>query len=260
MQIPIYQVDAFTKERFSGNPAAVCPLDSWFEDSVLQNIALENNLSETAFFIKKEKGYHIRWFTPLHEVKLCGHATLAASFVIFNYFEPESNEIRFDSLSGELIVTKENDLLTLDFPIKEITKTEVPKLAVEAFGKMPLEAYNSDDLLLVFDDEEFVRNIEPNFETLKKLTDFRGVCITSKAKEFDFVSRFFAPIYGINEDPVTGSAHCMLVPFWTEKLAKNDLVAKQVSSRGGELICKFEGKRVKISGNAVLYLEGKIKV
>ncbi|KAA3595762.1 MAG: PhzF family phenazine biosynthesis protein [Calditrichaeota bacterium] len=260
MQIPIYQVDAFTNERFSGNPAAVCPLDSWLEDSVLQNIALENNLSETAFFVKNEKGYHIRWFTPAVEVKLCGHATLATSFVIFNYFEPNSNKIHFDSLSGELIVTKENDLLTLDFPIKEITKTEIPKLAVEAFGKMPLEAYNSDDLLLVFDDEDFVKKVKPNFEILKKLTGFRGVCITSKGKDFDFVSRFFAPIFGINEDPVTGSAHCMLIPFWAEKLGKNDLRAKQVSARGGELICKLDGKRVKISGNAVLYLEGKIKV
>lgn len=260
MQVPIYQVDAFAKERFSGNPAAVCPLDSWLEDSVLQNIALENNLSETAFFVKNEKGYQIRWFTPAAEVKLCGHATLATSFVIFNYFEPNSNEIRFDSLSGELTVTKENDLLTLDFPIKEITKTEVPKLIVEAFGKMPLEACKSDDLLLVFDDEDFVKNVKPNFEILKKLTDFRGVCITSKAKEFDFISRFFAPIFGINEDPVTGSAHCMLVPLWAEKLGKNDLTAKQVSSRGGELICKLEGKRVKISGNAVLFLEGKIEV
>ena len=257
MTLKIYQIDAFAKKVFEGNPAAICPLDKWLDDTLMQKIALENNLSETAFFVKEGEKFHIRWFTPTSEVDMCGHATLASAFVLFEILNYENDAIIFSSKSGDLVVKRDAELLVMDFPAQEILACGIPHAITEAFGVVPKECYKSMDYLVVFENEEDVLNAEPNFEKLKNI-DARGVIITSKSKEYDFICRVFAPKYGINEDPVTGSAFTQLVPYWSEVLNKNEFKAKQVSQRGGELFCKLNGERVKISGYGIKYLEGII--
>ena len=260
MQIPIYQIDAFASERFKGNPAAVCLLDDWLPDEILQKIAQENNISETAFLVKENDLYHIRWFTPTVEVDLCGHATLASAFVVLNEMQSDlnaSNKVTFSSKSGALSVTCDSELLVMDFPATEATLRSTPKEIIEAFGKEPLETLKSDDYMAVYEDEEDISTLSPDYSILARL-DCRGIIATSKGKNSDFVSRFFAPRCGINEDPVTGSAHCTLAPYWANKLGKNRLSAKQLSKRGGELMCEYRDNRVLLSGRAIKYLEGKL--
>jgi PhzF family phenazine biosynthesis protein len=257
MELTLYQIDAFTDRVFRGNPAAVCPLDRWPSDTDLQAIAEENNLSETAFYVPAGTGFHLRWFTPKAEVDLCGHATLAAAFVIFNFSDYADNTIKFESRSGELAVAKSDDLLVMDFPAQPAKPCATPQLLVEGLGKAPIEVLSSEDYLAVFDTEEDVIGLKPNFDALNKL-DLRGVMVTAKGKDVDFVSRFFAPRYGINEDPVTGSAHCALTPYWAGRLNKTRLSAKQVSKRTGYIECDLKGNRVLLSGKAVKYMEGKI--
>lgn len=258
MNLPIYQVDAFTSKLFCGNPAAVIPLENWLDDSVMQKIAAENNLAETAFFIKDGDGYHIRWMTPTVEVPLCGHATLATAFVIFNFIEKDASKIKFKSQSGDLFVERSGDFLSLNFPSNKPHKTEVPKEIFECFGKEPVEVLaNGFFLFVVFDSEDFIRTYLPKIDVIKKIHP-HAVIITSKGSESDFVSRMFAPNSGIDEDPVTGSAHTVLTPYWSEKLGKKNLRALQISKRGGELLCEDLGERIKISGRAVLYLTGSV--
>ncbi|RMF97243.1 MAG: PhzF family phenazine biosynthesis protein [Candidatus Schekmanbacteria bacterium] len=257
MNIKLYQIDAFTSKIFSGNPAAVCQLDKWLPDKILQNIAKENNLSETAFFIKENDSFSIRWFTPKTEVKLCGHATLAAGFVIFNELSYNRNEIKFISKSGTLLVSKEEDFIVLDFPVQPPVSCAAPKLLIEGLGEKPIEVLKSEDYIAVFEREDDILSIDPNFDLLKKLP-LRGVSITAKAKDSDFVSRFFAPKVGVDEDPVTGSAHCELTPYWANIIKKNELYARQLSERGGEIICKLLDDRVILKGRAVKFMEGEI--
>lgn len=260
MNLTIYQVDAFTKEVFKGNPAAICPLENWLETELMQKIALENNLSETAFFVKKDDVYEIRWFTPTYEIDLCGHATLASAFVIFEILKLETDKIKFHShKSGELLVEKNGDRLTLDFPSRPVSPVEIPEGLIEAIGKEPKEVLKARDYFLVYETEQDVLDIKPDFTKLLKI-DAHGFIVTAKGDNSDFVSRFFAPEVGVFEDPVTGSAHCNLIPFWAERLGKNEMFARQISARGGELFCELKGNRVKIGGNAVLYLKGEIYV
>lgn len=255
-KIPLYVIDAFTSRVFGGNPAAVCPLDEWLPKDVMQQIAMENNLSETAFFVREGERYRLRWFTPTIEVDLCGHATLASSFVIFNYLDPTASSITFDSLSGELRVMREGERLTLDFPTLRAEPTDAPADLFAGLKAEPRETLLSPlGYLAVFDSEDDVRNLKPDFNTLARL-NVLGVIATARGRESDCVSRFFAPIAGINEDPVTGGAHCTLTPYWSEKLGKREIHALQVSARGGELFCTDAGDRVKISGHAVRYSEG----
>lgn len=258
MKITIYQVDAFTVSVFGGNPAAVCPLNNWPEDQILQNIAAENNLSETAFFVK-EDNYHIRWFTPEIEVNLCGHATLASAHVIFNHLGYDKDVIQFESKSGILKVFKNEDLLTLDFPTADLSSAIIKGDFSEALGKLPIGLFQADQkLLAVYENEQTIKEINPDFNKLSKL-DYMGVIVTAPGDSSDFVSRFFAPKVGINEDPVTGSAHTLLIPFWSERLNKKELHAFQLSKRKGELFCENKGDRVWISGHAVTYLTGEIE-
>ncbi len=259
MRIPIYQVDAFTNEQFKGNPAAICPLQDWIKEDVMQKIAAENNLSETAFFVKKDDAYELRWFTPKGEVDLCGHATLAAAYVICTYIEENVKKITFKTKSGLLEVSKDGGLFTLSFPSREGAKCDTPEELIKGLGKAPIEVYKSRDYLAVFDTEQDILDLELNIDELKKLDGF-GVIVTAKGEDVDFVSRFFAPKAGIDEDPVTGSAHCTLVPYWKNKLNKNQFVAWQLSERGGKLYCTDVGETVKIAGEAVSYLEGFINV
>jgi PhzF family phenazine biosynthesis protein len=259
MELILYQIDAFTDKVFRGNPAAVCPLDNWLTDSELQVIAEENNLSETAFYVPVEEGFHLRWFTPKAEVDLCGHATLASAFVIFNYSDYAADTVKFETRSGQLAVTKSNDLLVMNFPSQPAKPCATPLLLVQGLGKEPIEVLSSEDYMAVFENEDDVIALKPNFYALNKL-DLRGVMVTAKGKDVDFVSRFFAPRYGINEDPVTGSAHCALTPYWAGKLNKTKLIAKQVSKRTGYIECELKGNRVFLAGKAVKYMEGKIEL
>ena len=259
MKIPIYHIDAFANRVFAGNPAAVCPLEEWLEDSVMQAIAQENNLSETAFFVPEEHGYRIRWFTPVAEVDLCGHATLAAAFVIFNYGDTSRSQITFRSRSGKLTVVKERGLLSMDFPSQPPVPCEAPKELVDGLGKEPLEVLCSEDYLAVFSSENDLIELNPDMGILRKV-GLRGVIVTAQGKRVDFVSRFFAPKLGVDEDPVTGSSHCALTPYWANKLNKKELHAHQVSQRGGELFCRDCGHRVIISGRAVKFMEGSITI
>jgi PhzF family phenazine biosynthesis protein len=259
MKQKIYQVDAFTDKVFSGNPAAVCPLNEWLSDAVLQNIAMENNLAETAFYKKKNDLYEIRWFTPTVEVDLCGHATLAAAFVLFNLEGHSGDTIIFNSpRSGRLTVTRKGDLLTLDFPTDQFERIELFPGLIAGFNIQPVEALKGKtDYVLVFENEEQIRTMIPNFEKIARVGG-RGIIITAAGKDVDFVSRFFAPQSGINEDPVTGSAHTTLTPYWSRKLNKKELSAIQLSERKGYLQCKDLGERTEISGQAKLYLSGEI--
>jgi len=258
-EIPIYQIDAFTGKVFAGNPAAVCPLKEWLDDDVMQSIAAENNLSETAFFVKEAIGYRIRWFTPVTEVDLCGHATLASGFVFFKYIKPDSRKVDFHSNSGPLSVTRNGELLALNFPAQPPKPCEAPAALLEGLRKEPSEVLCSEDFLVVYPTERDIVQLQPDFAQLNKL-GLRGVIVTAKGDKADFVSRFFAPTFGINEDPVTGSAHCELMPFWAERMQKDELHALQLSKRGGELFCKMTGDRVIISGQAVEYLKGTMTI
>jgi len=239
----------------------VCVIDHWLSDDILQNIAAENNLSETAFILKEGKGkYHIRWFTPKYEIDLCGHATLGSSYVIKNFLEPGIKQICFKSMSGELKVKCNEDIFTLDFPVRNIYPI-LPNDEVEEFLHVkPEEIYLSRDLFIVVNSEETVRNLSPDFDKMKSFEAGDGVIVTARGERCDFVSRCFYPKCGINEDPVTGSAHCNLIPYWSKKLKKTILSAKQLSERGGSLSCELQKDRVKISGKAVLYLEGTIHI
>lgn len=257
MKISIFQVDAFTDKAFSGNPAAVCPLDYWLSDEVMQDIAGENNLSETAFIVNRGDYYQIRWFTPQTEVDLCGHATLASAWVIMNKIQPDVKEIKFGSHGGELIVRQEGDLYLMDFPIHPPEECDVPNNLIKALGQNPVEVLASNYYLVVFNSEKEVRNLNPYMTLLKEL-DRIGVVITAPGDTVDFVSRFFAPAVGIPEDPVTGSAHCTLIPYWSAKLGKTKMTAKQVSCRGGDLICENKEDHVVIGGQARLFMEGRI--
>ena len=257
MKIPIYQVDAFTDKLFGGNPAAVCPLEKWLDAELMQKIAAENNLSETAFLVKKGEGFDLRWFTPKIEVDLCGHATLATAHVIFNHLDYDEKQITFSSASGELRVTTENGVLTMDFPSTPPSPVEITEELIQGLGARPKEVYKSRDYLALFESEDDILSIEPNFDILGKL-DCLGIIVTAKGENSDYVSRVFAPAAGINEDPVTGSSQTTLIPFWAEKLEKNVFHAFQLSKRKGELFCELSGDRVKIGGHAVTFLEGEI--
>lgn len=264
MKLDIYQLDAFTNELFHGNPAAVIPLDEWLPDELLQNIAMENNLSETAFFVpssKKGIDYDIRWFTPQAEINLCGHATLASSYVIFNILEEKKKKINFHCLSGLLKVSRRQDYIDLDFPSwKPSPLTEVPSGLSEALGGVEIvSTHRYRDLLAELKSEAAVRDCQPDFERIKSIG--QKIIITAPGENCDFVSRFFAPTVGINEDPVTGSAHSQLIPFWCERLGKSYLKARQLSKRGGDLDCiQLNDERVVISGQCVYYKKGKIRI
>jgi len=261
MKIPIYQVDAFASAVFSGNPAAVCILDAWIDDRRLQAIAAENNLSETAFLVSDEDGFELRWFTPRTEVALCGHATLASAFVQFACLKWNKDTIRFQTRkSGQLTVTRKGESLEMDFPARPAYPTDPPDGLRQALGVAPENVYGSEeDLMVVLDSEKTVAEVQPDFAALERV-DCRGIIITARGDHSDFVSRFFAPRVGIPEDPVTGSAHCVLIPYWAAVLDKKELYARQVSKRGGELFCGLAGDRVRISGKAALYLEGTITI
>lgn len=261
MTIPIYQADAFTDKLFGGNPAAICPLQEWLPDETMQKIAIENNLAETAFFVKNQAGYKLRWFTPEYEIDLCGHATLASAHILFTELGHQNDTIDFETVkAGVLHVKKDGDKYTMDFPSRPAIPIELPVGLAEALSeKPPLEVLRSRDYLLVYESEDDIRDISPDFFALSKM-DTVGVIVTARGKKADFVSRFFAPGAGIQEDPVTGSAHCNLIPYWAAKLRKNKLHAYQLSARGGELWCELKGERVLISGKAVTYLKGEIFV
>jgi PhzF family phenazine biosynthesis protein len=269
-ELPVYQVDAFTSEVFGGNPAAVCPLKSWPDDATLQAIALENNLSETAFVVKRgaraERDgaeYDLRWFTPAHEVDLCGHATLGSAYVIANHLNGGATEIRFHTRSGLLTVTRDGEIYTLDFPVLPPTRLDddpaVAQAVGGALGAAPRELWNQMDMMAVFGSEAEVAALVPDMNKVAAL-DTRGVIATAPGDTCDFVSRFFAPRAGIPEDPVTGSAHCITTPYWAEQLGKNRMSARQISARGGALEVELSGERVRISGRVVPYMEGRIRV
>lgn len=260
MEIPLFHVDAFTSRLFAGNPAAVCLLDHWPEDSLLQSIAAENNLSETAFFAPDAEGraeYVIRWFTPRVEVELCGHATLATAHVIFRHLQPAAREVSFVSRGGPLRAVRRGEQLAISLPRREAKPRPPWEALSAALGKAPRELYQARDLMAVFEEEEEVRQLRPDLEALSRL-DLLGVAVTARGRACDFVSRFFAPREGIPEDPVTGSAHCMLAPYWAAKLKKHRLLARQLSARGGELLCEVQDQEVVLAGQAVTYLSGKI--
>lgn len=261
MNIDLYQVDAFASKVFEGNPAAVCPLDEWLPDELMQQIAMENNLSETAFFVEENGAFGLRWFTPEAEVDLCGHATLASAHVLYSHLDYDPDAITFESKGGKLTVSRREDQLVMNFPVTHVEKTSLPDGIAEALGVDPQACYKGMDYLLILENQQQVRELSPHFLSLGKL-DARGVIVTAPAneKEFDFVSRFFAPAVGVNEDPVTGSAHTALTPYWADRLGKNSLKAKQISRRGGTLTCKLIGDRVELGGKAQTFCIGKIEL
>lgn len=259
MKIPIYQVDAFASRVFGGNPAAVCPLESWLDDATLQAIAAENNLSETAFFVGRDGKYDIRWMSPVAEVDLCGHATLASGWVVFNRLETGRREVEFGSRSGPLKVAREGDLLALDFPARPPEPVGDARAVGEALGRPPRQLLAARDYLALYDTEEEVRALRPDMARVAAL-DRHAVIASAPGQSCDFVSRFFAPAWGVAEDPATGSSHCTLVPYWAARLGKDRLFARQVSARGGELFCERRGARVSIAGRAALFLEGRIEI
>ena len=261
MRIPLYQLDAFSDRPFEGNPAAVCPLESWLDDDTLQKIAAENNLSETAFFVANGAEFDLRWFTPLAEVDLCGHATLATAWVILHQLETERETVRFQTRSGELVVRRGGDaMLVMDFPARPAVPRTAPRALVEGLGTAPVDVLASGrDYLVLFAAEDDVRRLKPDFARLRGL-DRLGIIVSAPGESVDFVSRFFAPSVGVAEDPVTGSAHCTLVPYWAERLGRGDapLEARQISARGGRLVCRHLDDRVSIAGQCASYLSGEI--
>lgn len=262
MRIPLYQLDAFVTDRpFSGNPAAVCPLDAWLPDPVMQSIAAENNLSETAFFVPEGDAYSLRWFTPATEVDLCGHATLASAAVVFRFLAPQRREVRFRTReAGVLTVARDGDLLAMDFPSRPAASCAVTPGFVEALGREPNALFAAAKYLAVYETESEVADIAPDFAAVAWLGKDGVIVTASGTGGVDFVSRYFAPAKGIDEDPVTGSAHCTLIPYWAERLGKTRLEARQISRRGGALSCALDGDRVTIAGRARLYLEGTITI
>ncbi len=261
MKRKIYQVDAFAGQLFSGNPAAVCPLEQWLSDDLMQKIAMENNLAETAFYVKQGASYQIRWFTPTVEVDLCGHATLAAAYVLFEHEKYAGDNIQFVSpRSGILAVSRQGDLLALNFPTDQFAPILLSDELMAGFDANPVAAFKGKtDFMLVFESESQIKNLKPNLEKIAQLPG-RGVIVTAKGDQVDFVSRFFAPQSGINEDPVTGSAYTTLTPYWSKRLEKNDLTAIQLSKRQGYVTCKYLNDRVEIGGQCVLYMTGEIDV
>ncbi|WP_025763673.1 PhzF family phenazine biosynthesis protein [Dyadobacter tibetensis] len=261
MKLPIYQIDAFTNQRFGGNPAAIVPLSEWLSEDMMLTIAAENNLAETAFIVATGESYHIRWFTPKVEVDLCGHATLAAAYVLYNFLNYDQENIRFESKSGELMVTRQDSWLTLNFPADQYQIAVPPPALVEALKyNSLLEVYKGKtDYLVVLETEEEIQNLDLDIIVLSTIPT-RGVIVTAPGDEVDFVSRFFAPQSGIDEDPVTGSAHTTLVPYWASRLDKSSFTAKQLSKRQGDLRCSIQDDRVLISGEAVLYMKGEIEI
>jgi len=257
----IYQVDAFSTRLFSGNPAAVVPMEEWLDPEIMQRIAMENNLAETAFIVPTGEGFHIRWFTPKVEVDLCGHATLATAHVLYNHLGFNGPELKFTSRSGQLRVYREASRYVLDFPADEFDPAEMPEGMLEALGgKEPMFCYlGKTDYMVVYEKQSDIEQMKPDFTQLGKVKA-RGIIVTAPGEWVDFVSRFFGPQVGINEDPVTGSAHTTLIPYWGRQLAKTELTARQLSERGGDIFCKNLGSRVEIAGNAITYLEGNIQI
>ncbi len=253
--ISYYVVHSFTDTVFHGNPAGVCPLEEWLDDELMQRIAAENKLSETAFFVRREDHFELRWFTPTIEVDLCGHATLASAYVVFDHLGHEGEIVTFHTQSGVLTVLKDGNFLVMDFPARPGEPIEAPEALIEGLGSAPEEVYLARDYLAIFESEQDIRNLKPDFALLETL-DAEGVIVSAPGNGADFVSRFFGPQMGIPEDPVTGSAHSTLTPFWASRLGKNQLVAHQVSERGGVLNCTLRGDRVLIAGQAVLYVKG----
>jgi len=260
MKLTLYQIDAFASEVFRGNPAAIVPLEQWLDDATMQAIAAENNLAETAFIVREPSGWRIRWFTPAIEADLCGHATLASGWLLMERLKTGSGSVTFASRSGALTVTQaDGGRLQLEFPSRPATPLETPAALVEGLGARPLETLKARDVMAVFGSEDEVLALKPRFDRIADV-DAIGVIATAPGRDVDFVSRFFAPRAGINEDPVTGSSHCTLIPYWAQRLGRTTLRARQVSPRGGELWCALQGERVLIAGNATLYLEGTIEV
>jgi len=259
MSIPYYQVDTFTNKLFAGNPAGVCLLANWLDDQLLQAIASENNLAETAFVVQRDSSFDLRWFTPKMEVDLCGHATLAPAHVIFKHLGYREPILRFQTRSGELTVTRKGDLLELDFPSRPAEQCDTPTLLEQGLGIAPSYTAKARDYLAVFDSERIVREIDPDMNALMQL-DSLGVIVTAPGNDCDFVSRFFAPRAGVPEDPVTGSAHCTLIPYWSSRLGQTQLHAQQVSWRTGELFCQDRGDRVGIAGRAKTYATGFLHI
>ncbi len=255
-----YVIDTFTDRLFKGNPAGVCLLDGKISDEKMQSIAFENNLAETAFLLKENEKHFLRWFTPKVEIDLCGHATLATAFVLMNFVDRDMKTVDFYTMSGVLTVTHDGELYSMDFPGRKPLPTEAPAVLERALGCKALETQLSRDLLVLVENETAVTNLSPDFELLGQIENAMAVIVTARGDSCDFVSRFFAPRIGINEDPVTGSSHSTLIPFWIERLGKKRLVAKQLSQRGGLLFCEDTGDRVKISGAAVCYLSGNIEL
>jgi PhzF family phenazine biosynthesis protein len=259
VKLPLYQLDAFTSRRFGGNPAAVVPLDDWLPDATLQAIAAENNLAETAYVITRPDVSPLRWFTPTVEVDLCGHATLATAGVLFRHVYPDKDRLAFSTRSGELVVTRDGDWLALDFPSRPAKPVQVTEELAAALGARPREALLARDLLAIFDSEDEVRALRPDFARIAKL-DAHAVIASAPGDSVDFVSRFFAPKQGIPEDSVTGSSHCTLTPYWSQRLGKPRLTAQQVSERLGDLVCEQKNDRVIIAGQVVEYLRGEIEI
>jgi len=259
MNIPFYHVDAFTSRVFAGNPAGVCFLDTWPDAALLLAVAAENALPETAFLVKGGGPYELRWFSPAMEIDLCGHATLAAAFTIFTHRDPRARRIDFATKSGTLTVERQGDLLAMDFPSRRPAPCAAPRGLAEILGDAPREVLCSRDLMAVYESESQVRSLKPDLAGIATLEQF-AVIVTAPGKDADFVSRFFAPKAGIPEDPVTGSSHCTLVPYWADRLGKKELYALQLSGRGGELFCSDRGKRVTIGGRAVEYCSGTLTI
>jgi len=259
MEIELYQIDAFANERFAGNPAAVCLLPEWIEDDLMQAIAAENNLSETAYVVRSGEGYDIRWFTPTREVDLCGHATLASAYVVFEKMGHRDSSIRFQSKSGPLVVKRQDAWLEMDFPAQAPRPCAVHENIRNAFNLEPVACLEQADFIVVLESEEQVASADPDLSALSQLP-LRGVALTAPSSRFDFVTRFFAPKFGIDEDPVTGSAFTQLIPYWSESLGKHQLWAKQISKRGGVVRCGLYGDRVTIAGKTAPYLSGRIVV
>jgi len=258
MSQSLYQIDAFTSRLFAGNPAAVCPLDEWLPDAVMQAIAAENNLAETAFFVRGAEHYSLRWFTPAAEVDLCGHATLASAWLLFHELGHDQDQVVFETRSGALTVVREGEALRMDFPAQPATPREPPAALIEGLGVTPREVLAADDYVAVLEDDTAVRSLTPDLRTLAQL-DLRGIIVTARGTGADFVSRFFAPAKGVDEDPVTGSAHCTLAPYWRERLGRDRLLGQQLSRRGGDVDCEVIGERVLLRGRCRLYLRGTIE-
>jgi PhzF family phenazine biosynthesis protein len=261
MRLPMYQVDAFTDSLFGGNPAAVCPLPAWLPDATMQAIAAENNLAETAFFVRDGGNYALRWFTPTVEVDLCGHATLASGHVVFSFLEPQRNSVSFHTVkAGTLTVSRSEDILVMDFPARPAAPCDAPAGLLAALGGAPRVVLRARDHLIVYESAAEIAALKPDLAALGKVDCWAAIVTAPGDNGIDFVSRFFAPAQGIPEDPVTGSAHCTLVPYWAKRLGKTELEARQLSQRGGALRCSFNDDRVNIGGKAVVYLEGSISV